>query len=372
MRVNAAASRTAADHAHGNPDVVIIGDGVIGLTIARDLGRAGARCRVFGASEVGAASGAAAGLLAPSVGRLSAEIQQFFEASLALYPDFVDSLRAFEPELAMIAGLIEIFNSATPRVGPATRRLSRDDVALLEPALQAPHGGLFHARDGAIDNVALMRALRRAVAAEEFVDVVADDPVAKLDLSADTATVVTRGGKRVAANTIVLAAGAWSMAIAGLPRRLPVAPMKGQMLAVASTAIFHAVLSEDVYLVPRAGEIVIGATAEHAGFDVAVVPAAIAELQRAAITACPTLADAPVLRSWAGLRPATPDMLPIIGPDPDDGRLLYACGHSKNGILLAPATAAAIVTMVLGSSAVVDVSAFGAGRFSNGKRSNGE
>jgi glycine oxidase len=144
---------------------------------------------------------------------------------------------------------------------------------------------------------------------------------------------------------------------------LAVTPLKGQMLAVGSTALRHAIMSDDIYLVPRTTEIAIGATVEHAGFDVTVVPDAIESMRAAAIRLCPSLRDAPVLRAWAGLRPATPDMLPILGPDPSDPRLIYACGHSKNGILLAPATARAISDLALGRPTAVNLTPFRVDRF---------
>ena len=108
---------------------------------------------------------------------------------------------------------------------------------------------------------------------------------------------------------------------------------------------------------------------EHAGFDTSLDDSAIEDLRQRAMSLVPRLGDAPVIRRWAGIRPATPDMLPIIGPDPEQPRLIYACGHSKNGILLAPATAAAIVAMISGES-VPDVSPFAISRFPSATRGN--
>lgn len=366
MPVNAMAPGSADAHPVRFADVVIIGDGVIGLSIARELGRVGVPCRLFGATESGAASGAAAGLLALSIGDLPDNVRAFFEASLALYPAFVEGLRAYEPGLALITGLIELFGDENHAASPTgSRRLSREDVAQLEPALFAPRGGVLHARDAAIDNVVLMRALRQAVSATPSATSVLGDPVAAVDLG-DTAAVVTRSGSRVECGTIILAAGAWSSGIKGLPRPLPVRPLKGQMLAVSSSALKHSVSGDHVYLVPRAREIVIGSTVEDAGFDLTVSAENIERLRQAAIRACPVLAQAPTLRSWAGIRPASPDMLPILGPDPADPRLIYACGHAKNGILLAPATALAIAALVSegpASPATVDATPFAIDRF---------
>jgi glycine/D-amino acid oxidase-like deaminating enzyme len=138
------------------------------------------------------------------------------------------------------------------------------------------------------------------------------------------------------------------------------------MLSVAGSPLRHSVLSGDIYLVPRGSETVIGATVERAGFDLTVVPEAIERLRAAAVRSCPALGAAAVVRAWAGLRPATPDMLPILGADPAAPDLVYACGHSKNGILLAPATAAAIVAQVAGGGPLtsgLDLARFAIGRF---------
>ena len=347
-------------------DVIVIGDGVIGLSTAFELGRAGVECRVFGAVNQGAASGAAAGLLAPSIGTLRPDVQTFFDASLALYPSFVESLQPFEAQLALLEGLVDL-SSEGRRSGLAAataaehRLLSAADLALLEPELAASNA-VFHPRDGAIDNVLLTHALRAAVAAFPTCRVIADDPVVAVRVGSHL-EVVTRTGAVVESRALIVAAGAWSARIDGLPRRLPVVPLKGQMLSVAPVGLRHPVMGDDVYIVPRRGEIAIGATAEHAGFDTTVFPDAIERLRQSAAAICPALGDAPVVRTWAGIRPATPDMLPILGPDPDHPRLIYACGHSKNGILLAPATATCIAALATESAPPLDIDAFSVMRF---------
>jgi glycine oxidase len=362
MSVNAPASRTA-DFA--TADVVIIGDGVIGLSTAIELCRAGASCILVGARRDGSASEAAAGLLAPSIGTLPGAVQPFFADSLDRYPAFVDSLRGFEPALRMVVGLIDVSadDPAAPR--HAGVRLTASDLAALEPGVSAAGGGRFYATDGAIDNVLLVRALRRAVEAALKARVLSGDPVTSIELSGRPARVLLASGRILSSGTIVLAAGAWSAQIGGLPRSLPVTPLKGQMLAVASTALAHSVMSEDVYIVPRASELAIGATVERAGFDVGTSAGAIEQLRRAAIDVCPAIEGARVIRTWAGIRPATPDMLPIIGADPSDPRLIYACGHSKNGILLAPATAVAVAALATGARPSADLAPFSIRRFEN-------
>ena len=362
MNTNAAAVRTA----DASTDALIVGDGIIGLTAAFELARAGVRCRVLGSRREGAASGAAAGLLAPSVGHLPARARPFFEASLRAYPELVAQLNAFEPSLRILHGLIELLSNdpAGSNVPRDATRCSADQVAQLEPSLVAPHGARLHDQDGAVDNQVLVRALRSALRRAGLT--VEAATVESLDAGPPLA-VNTSAGERITAPWVVLAAGAWTPTIRGLPRQVPIEPLKGQMLSVGNPAdgqaLRHPVMGEDVYVVPREHETVIGATAEHAGFDLTVHDDAIGQLRRSAASFCPALAEGPVLRAWAGIRPATPDMLPIIGPDPEIANLLYACGHSKNGILLAPATAGAIRDLIVGQRAP-DLSAYSIARFS--------
>jgi glycine oxidase len=164
---------------------------------------------------------------------------------------------------------------------------------------------------------------------------------------------------------VVLAAGAWSAGIAGLPRPLAVRPIKGQMVAVRprEMPIRHVVGGGGAYCVPRDdGRIVVGATVEDAGFDERVDPAATEALVAAVSAAVPALRDAPVESRWTGLRPGTADDLPILGEDPELPGLLYATGHYRNGILLAPLTADLVAALVRGDDPPVDMGPFSAAR----------
>jgi glycine/D-amino acid oxidase-like deaminating enzyme len=208
-----------------------------------------------------------------------------------------------------------------------------------------------------------MSALGHAVDQERGITVTRDDPAVAVSFEPTRVRVQSRAGRTINGRVVVLAAGAWSAGVEGLPRALPVTPLKGQMLAVRSTCLGRSIAGDDVYLVPRGDEIVVGATVEEAGFDLSIDESAIESLREKAVELCPALADAPVVRRWAGIRPATPDRLPILGPDPFERALIYACGHSKNGILLAPETAAIVARLALGEPPERDISRFSVTRF---------
>ena len=340
-------------HSSGPPlyDATIVGDGIIGLSAALELARSGARCALVGASEPGGGSGAAAGILAPSVGDRDSSVRDFFRYSLDLFPAFLAPLREFEPDLAILEGLLEIVSTPSDSaLQNGSRWLSDAHLRQTEPALFAPLGAVLHPRDGAIDSTKVLAALRRAVSRHPLISVVSEDGVARVDVDRSPARVETRGGTSIQSRFVVLAAGAWSPRIEGLPRPVPVYPLKGQIIALdARDVVRRPVKGDHIYLVPRDGELVVGATSEDAGFDTSTSDDAAALLHSSAVSICPPLGSARVMRRWAGLRPATADLLPILGPDPESPSLIYACGHSRNGILLAPATAAAIRAFVAGA-----------------------
>ena len=346
-------------------DVLVVGNGVIGLTIALELADRGATCRVLGGRHRGGASDAAAGLIAPSIGRLSAAVRPFFYRSLDRFPVLLARLQEADSTLRVLEGVIEIGEAPPLRHIPveyAPRELDETALAALEPALRVVPNARFYPRDGAVDNVRLVAALRRVVGASPAIDFIDDEPALRLESTRPGVRIVTAHAVHHAAR-VVLAAGAWTPLIEGLPRELPVIPLKGQMLAIRRAPLQHAVAADGAYLVPRGPYTVVGATTEHAGFDMTTTGAAVAMLRAAALGACPSLAEFPLDRAWAGIRPATPDMLPLLGVDPDNPAVVYACGHSKNGILLAPATAEAIAALVAGSAPPVDISAFRVDRF---------
>jgi glycine/D-amino acid oxidase-like deaminating enzyme len=172
-------------------------------------------------------------------------------------------------------------------------------------------------------------------------------------------------GSAISADAVVIAAGAWSNDLLGLPMRVPVIPVRGQMLAVEHVPplVPHIVESVKCYLVPRGDRLLIGATVERVGFNEDTTETGIAGLLAAARELLPAIANARVLETWAGLRPGTPDDLPILGADPNVENVFYATGHYRNGILLAPVTARVMAELIAEGSSSVDLGGFSIGRF---------
>jgi glycine oxidase len=341
------------------------------------------------------ASTAAAGMLSPQMEAaegLLAESSARAEAMLAFclagrdwYPGLVESLtRETGLEIEYRArGTLVVATDPTRATALATAAaahvarglvaefVNADQARRLEPSLAATvEGGLLLPDDHQVDAVALVGAVARAVAA---------DPRIRLEMNCRGVGIDTAGGRVTGvrlerpgratdyqtASLVVIAAGAWSENVAGLPRRLGVLPVKGQMVAVDGRAagLTHTVGGPGAYCVPRGdSRVLIGATVERAGFDVTVDEAAIAGLVAAAAEYVPVLERADRLSTWAGIRPGTSDGLPIVGPDPDVEGLVYATGHYRNGILLAPITAAAVAALAGGSALPVDLAPFSPAR----------
>ncbi|HEU5219495.1 MAG TPA: FAD-dependent oxidoreductase, partial [Gemmatimonadales bacterium] len=240
--------------------------------------------------------------------------------------------------------------------------LDPDEVRRDWPWLAPTQGGLFAPRDGCLDPIRLVEALRKD-AIREGAEVVADT-IHTLTHSGGRVTGV-EGAEWHPADQVVLAAGAWSGRIANLPRPVSVEPVRGQLVAYRwpAQAEPSIVFGHGGYLLHRAGEGITGTTVEHAGFSAQVTEAGLASIRERAALLTPALADAKVLRAWAGLRPGTPDGLPIVGKEPTLQGLWYATGHGRNGILLAGITGTIINHLLSGESTVDEIEAMRPGRF---------
>jgi glycine oxidase len=242
-------------------------------------------------------------------------------------------------------------------------RLTGSDLTRFEPALtREATSAIFIPGDHQVDNRRLMPALGTAVR-RAGVEVRESSEVSSIAINAGRVAGVTCGIERFEAPEVIIAAGCWSSALlkpAGLD--LDVVPVRCQMLAVRGPALHHAIHSEDCYLVPRSdGRVLIGATVEYAGFRKAVTIDGITRLIDAAVRLVPVIALAEILETWCGLRPDSPDHLPVMGPTGIDG-LTLATGHFRNGILLAPVTSQLIAEAIVGRHMSPELTTFGVGR----------
>lgn len=344
-------------------DVLIAGGGIIGLTLAIEMRRSGAAVTLLERREPGReASYAAAGMLAAADPDLHPALCPLANASAAIYPDYVH-------ELELYSGLRTGFEQRdTLYVAGEDERLSGsplspEHVVNLEPLL-THNERVFLLKEASVDprllsQAALATAKRLGVVVHHEAEV---DAVA---LAHDRHLQVSTSRGPYHTSVFVNCCGAWSGDIAGA--QAPTRPVKGQMLAVIPSGekLRHVVRSSEVYLLPRSdGRVLIGATVEEAGFDKTVDPLAIRRLRQSAESLIPAIREARMIEAWAGLRPATPDSLPILSPGTVPGTFI-ATGHFRNGILLAPITALLMRQMIEGKQTQCDLRSFSARRFSN-------
>jgi glycine oxidase len=358
----------ANDVSRATADVAILGDGIVGLSIALELARRGVSSVVLGRRLPGAATTAAPGLLAPSV-HPHPHAFSLMRASLEQYPAFA---RRLEQETGRrvnleLGGVIELIaddvtaDPASSALPPGSSEIGGREIAALEPSLAPVSRAVLHANDGSVDPAALLAALDERTSRERLVRRIPERAIA-VDLGHGV-SIACESGSRVSASRLVLAAGAWSSEIEGLPRSLPVVPLRGQVLAVSGSLLRHPVVGRGGYVVPRGDTILVGSTEESVGFDPSTTGEAIRRLRSTLEALAPGAVAAPEAGRWAGLRPMTPDRLPIVGIDPAQSRLAYACGHSRNGVFLAPLTAEVIADLLTTERTGTDLSLFAPTRF---------
>jgi glycine oxidase len=353
-------------------DAIFVGGGAIGLSCAWRAAQRGARVAVLDRAEPPAgATRVAAGMLAP-VGELTFGEPELLEMTLAsaeLYPGFVAELEAASGEStgyarqgALHLALDRDEAAELRRVHDLQRSLGLEAEWLpprrcreLEPGLTPSfHGGVHAPGEASVDPRALTRALLAALAEAGAEMRTGTEVVAGSFEGERLVGVRTAAGEELRADAVVLATGAWSGQTEWLPERArpPVRPVKGEVLELRSRdgapPCERIVASERVYLVPRPdGRLIVGATSGEQGFDTAVTAGGVHELLREAYRLLPEVAEMELLDAIAGLRPGTPDNLPLIGPGAIEG-LVLATGHYRNGILLAPLTADAVAALLTG------------------------
>ena len=367
-------------------DLAVIGAGVIGLGIAWRCAQRGLEVTVVDPAPGSGASSTAAGMLAPVT-----ELHYGEQALLALNLDSARRYPAFAEELADAAGLpvgyrrtgaivvgwdaadlagLRDLRAFGQTLGLSTELLTSQELRRLEPALAAGlPGGLFAPDDHQVDS-RLLHAALLAAAQHAGVHVVRRRVAEVLSVSDRTVGLRLDDGDRVDAPTVVLAAGAWSPQIEGVPGAVPVRPVKGQTLQLHPSdrpllnhVVRGSVKGAAVYLVPRDdGRIVVGASSEEAGFDLRPRAGAVYELLRDAQSLLPVLGEAEMGEVSTSVRPATPDNGPLVGRSGLDG-LVLATGHYRNGILLTPVTADGVTDLVTGGALPDVLAPFDPGRF---------
>lgn len=355
---------------------------MIGSSIAYRLAQAGAKVTIVERGRIGCESSrAGAGMLAPqSEARGPGPFFDLCMDSFRLYRDFASELTelsGLDVEYRDDGALNVFFDEEDEReseewtawqaaAGLALEPLTREDLLGLEPALRSENrGGVFLPSEHQIENRKMMEALALALG-RAGVRVVEGEEVREIIVEGDRAAGINCDSGRLDAGTVVVASGSWSGSLldrAGID--IKVIPARGQMIAVKGrrTPIRHVVHSKDCYLVPRLdGRILIGATVEYEGFQKANTPKGVASLLISAMRLVPELEGSEVVEMWSGLRPDTPDHLPVLGPT-GLANLLLATGHFRNGLLLAPKTAELISRYIIDGSSAEEMEPFSISRF---------
>ena len=406
-------------------DAIVVGAGIIGLSLAIELRKRNLRVLIVEKGEPGReASWAAGGMLADFPLEMPAALQELASASARMYPEFVHELEdesrlkidlrnegtlvfldgdefaqlaqrgqsapsaSAGPVLATVGGVPTkrsrtagerpTLLSATPALH-SSALISVQRLREIEPHLQIKVKPLF-LKERSVDPRGLTRAAI-AAAKHRGIDFSSGDEVIAIETAEGRASGVRTNKTHFSAGVVVNCAGAWAGQITCVGTGLlpvgveqssatlipvPTRPVKGQMLCVAQPRkemVRHVIRAPGVYLIPRSdGRLLIGATQEEAGFDQHTVPATIQKLRQAALELVPKLADARILEAWAGLRPGTPDNLPILGGTAIPGYFV-ATGHFRDGILLAPVTARVMGQVITRETPDFELGAFSAGRF---------
>ncbi|TWT42142.1 Hydrogen cyanide synthase subunit HcnC precursor [Phycisphaerae bacterium RAS1] len=381
-------------------DALIIGGGVIGCSIAFRLARAGAHVVLIERARCGEESSwAGAGIVDPGSLVRGDPMAELRRMSVARFAGFVDEVRAaggVDPEYIACGKLDLILDdnqeasakrelaaqdeqpAAARGLAPRLKRLTTEQSLAAEPVLASPQarraqqhlrelrGGLLDHHVVQVRNPRLMAALRAACIAAG-VRIIENCAAAALRIDGDRVTGAEMANGVLTANTTILAAGAWSSQLhPHLAALTPVHPVRGQIVLLEQSPqpLRHVLYIGRHYLVGRAdGRILVGSTVEpDSGFDKRNTAAGVGELLAVVQRATPGLRDATVVRTWAGLRPGTPDGRPYLGPVPGLSGLIAATGHYRNGVTLAPITAEVVEQIVTRGSAGINLSPFSPGR----------
>ncbi len=352
-------------------DIAIVGGGVIGAACARAAAQRGLHVTLFAPGpDPAAASAASAGLLAAQIESADQRLLPLAVRGRDLYSGLAASLKdttgtdiGFQAigiaTLAFDDREVETLYTLVAEQRQAGLRcdwLDRADLDERWPGL-APEarGALYAPEDGCLDPTALTGGL--LADARRLGVRLSQENVQRILIANGRVMGVTAGSTGTPASHVVIAAGAWSPGIDGLPRPVPVEPVRGQLMAIDWPAGFPPAVfyHGHGYMLPRGAEAILGSTMERVGFDARTTAAGLADIRRSTARLCPAILRSATRRSWAGLRPVTPDGLPILGADPDVTGLWYAAGHGRNGILLAGITGEIIADLLATGTTDADI-----------------
>jgi glycine oxidase len=362
-------------------DAAVAGGGLIGGSIALELARAGLRVGLFDRQEPGQeASWAGAGILSPAPESAAmVSLVPLGKASMALYPEFVRMVEEISGQSTGYRpkGTLQALFSRDAReelstvialhhgLGLKAEPLRAEDARELEPSLSEDlEAGVLRPDEASVDNRALTQAVLEA-ARRSGVQFFPASGAEAIWRECERCVGLHLKNEKIEAQWTVIAAGCFSANIEGVAAYAPVRPAKGQMIALRADGlkIERVLWSENIYLVPRNdGRILAGATVEYTGFEKRLTAGGLEKVLAGAIELSPGLANARVEETWAGLRPDSPDHLPILGPTDIEG-LLIATGHFRGGILLTPITARLVREWVTQQRVSVDWDRFSPLRF---------
>jgi glycine oxidase len=363
-------------------DVIIIGGGVIGCSIALRLAEAGLKVALVERDRAGCeASRAAAGMLCPqSETRGPSPFLDLGLRSRSIYRGFTDHLTQlsgidveYRDEGVLFVQLegeddeqVAHWFTWQTEAGLKLERVAESDLRMNEPAVtKQATGAVFIPGDHQVENRKLMDALAFAVR-QAGVDMIEGREVSRLLIDKDRVVGVLAGGERLDSGAVVVAAGCWSgRLLAPLGLKIKIVPARGQMIALkgGDSPLNRVLHSTRCYLVPRRdGRILVGSTVEYTGFEKGITAGGIASLIAAAVELVPSLEGFEIAEAWSGLRPDTADHLPVMGHSGIKD-LFIASGHFRNGILLAPVTAELMCELIITGRAPEELQPFGVERF---------
>ncbi len=360
-------------------DLLVIGGGVVGLSIAYEMAGRGRRVRLIDASQPGReASWAGAGILPPAGAENADPLEQLAALSNHVHARWSEELRAetgidngfrrtgaiYVARDTATAQQLELLASFARTRNIVAQRLATDELAEIEPALRPSgqlHSAYFVPAECQIRNPRHLKALL-AGCARRGVEITPGARAEDFDVGSGSVRAVVTGAGRFAADQVCITTGAWSRSLAArLDVELAIKPVRGQiaLLSLARPLVSHIINEGSRYLVPRPdGRLLVGSTEEDAGFDRSTTAQGIGGLLQFALALVPELANVPLERTWAGLRPSTEDGLPYLGRVPGLDNAFMAAGHFRGGLQLSTGTAMVLSALLEGQPSEIDLTPF--------------